>query len=481
MSTDPQRGIWFRRLTWLLIAVAIVRGLLIVASDPLLAVANNYDQIRVQACLGAFPDRDATIVPAANSPQAPYERFRFMPEVEAPCFLSSELLFAWAAWPAMQVERHLRADHSFSVRWKGGLQFVVWLLLAVGCTRRLISLDRADLALGHAIVCAVVVSDPGNFLYFNTFYAESSAILFCYALLVGVLVVLANPQSSSRPMLLAIMVAAFFLATAKIQHLIVPMIILLSVAFCEFAMRKPPKTLLFALAIGAAAGAGAQAVHMSTASNESIRSANLVDTLFMAMLPNASDPEILLAQLGLPDQCIEQSGRNWYSPGMVSRQHCPQVFELQQSDLLLASLRDPAMVARVMQEGATHAIPWIPAQLGLVEGENHGGLPSTVPSWNRLTAFVGPASLGLLAGLPVFAIALVMLRRSAGQLAANAVLLSVSILPLLVFTTSVFGDGYVELSKHNQLGTACLLAALTIIVCLLIQRIALTTSINSHD
>ncbi|MEO7935051.1 MAG: hypothetical protein ABIR27_02225 [Dokdonella sp.] len=471
VRTFQNRTGLYRRITWLLLAIAIVRGLLIVASDPLLAVANNYDQIRVQACLGAFPDRDAAIPPGTESPQAPYERFRFIYDVGAPCFMTSELLFAWAAWPAMQIEQGLRSDRSFSIRWKGGLQFVFWLWLATWCTCRLIRVQRPDLALGHAAVCAIVVTDPGNFLYLNTFYGEPSAILFCYSLLIGILVYLAQAKRPANGLLVAIALSAFFLATSKLQHMMVPLLIWLIVACCGIVARKLPKALLVALAIGGLSGAGAQAINMNAASNQSVRSANLIDTLFSAMLPNASDPQTLLADLDLPVECLAQSGKSWYSPGMASRQHCPQVFEIRHHELLLAALLDPRMLVKTIRGGIPFADSWIPSNLGLVEGEKDGGLPWWAPSWNCVITRLDLILLGLLVGLPAVAFVMILLRRANNQLAGNVIALGLSALPLLIFMTSVFGDGYVDLPKHSQLGTACMLAAIVVVTCLLINYI----------
>ena len=394
-----------------------------------------------------------------------------MPDVGAPCFLTSELLFAWAAWPAMRLEQNLRADRSFSVRWKGGLQFVFWMAVAVWGTRRLIRAQREDLALGHAAVCAVVVTDPGNFLYLNTFYGEASAILFCYALLTGILVYLVQAKRPDSVLLIAIGAAAFFLATSKIQHLMVPLLIWLAVASCGISVRRPPKALLFALAVGAIGGAGAQAFNMNAASNQSIRSANLIDTLFTAMLPNASDAEGLLAALDLPKECMEQSGKSWYTPGMANRQRCPQVFELHHRELLRAAFFDPLMIARAIRGATPFLDSWIPSNLGLVSGSVEGHLPFWAPSWSAVLTSRASALLGGLVGLPLFAVVMVLLRRSSDQLAANAIVMTLSTLPLMIFTTSVLGDGYVDLPKHFQLGMSCLLAAFVVVACVLVSHI----------
>jgi hypothetical protein len=67
-APETARSIWYRRAAWLLLALALLRGLQVVAGDPLLAVANNYDMIRVQACIDAWPAR---MRPFPRRPTAP--------------------------------------------------------------------------------------------------------------------------------------------------------------------------------------------------------------------------------------------------------------------------------------------------------------------------------------------------------------------------------------------------------------------------
>lgn len=41
-----------------LVCTAVLRGALFLSSEPLLALANNHDMIRVQGCIDAYPIRD---------------------------------------------------------------------------------------------------------------------------------------------------------------------------------------------------------------------------------------------------------------------------------------------------------------------------------------------------------------------------------------------------------------------------------------
>lgn len=64
-----------------LLAASFYRGAAILTSEPLLALANNYDMIRVQACINAYPVRAPGIPPWAGSGDAPIERYRFRDDV----------------------------------------------------------------------------------------------------------------------------------------------------------------------------------------------------------------------------------------------------------------------------------------------------------------------------------------------------------------------------------------------------------------
>jgi hypothetical protein len=113
-----------QRIRWLvlplsLLAIGVFRAGSLVTADPLLAVANNYDMVRIQACINAYPIRDAAIPPTANSYLAPLLRYRFIDGVDATCFVTSQDLFAFAAWPRMWLESQVSADGGFSIRWVG--------------------------------------------------------------------------------------------------------------------------------------------------------------------------------------------------------------------------------------------------------------------------------------------------------------------------------------------------------------------------
>lgn len=459
-------------LAWIFLLIALLRGALLIGSDPLLALANNYDMIRVQACIDSYPARDASIPPAAGSHEAPLARYHFVHDVGAACFVTSQAIFAWMAWPGMWIEQALRADSTFSIRWIGSVQWACWMLLAFFCTRRLLSMQRADLALGYAAIQAIVLADPGNTLYLNTFYTEASAIFFLQALLAGIFVALASRKQMSMFLTLAIAASTSLLVLAKIQHLLLPLVIFGALLILRLVQGVVPARLLATLGVGLVVGAGAQFVHMNASHTDAIRSANVVDTLFMSMLPHANPPGALLVRLGLPETCVAQAGQNWYTPGMAERQLCPEVERVSHAALLSELIADPLLALRGLRFGTQHMRPWIPDHLGVVESVRLAKLPTYVPTLSRLLDRL-PLSVFefLLFALPVIGVVFVSLRRSAKYAATNAGILALCGIPLFVMATAVFGDGYVELPKHGQLAFPAMFAAVLTLACVAINAL----------
>ena len=141
-------------LTLALLAVVLYRGIAILHSEPLLALANNYDMIRVQACIKAYPVRAAEIPPQAGNADAPIERYRFRHDVVAPCFRSTEVLFARLARPLFKAESLRSSDGSFSIRWIGLVKFSLFLALVAGFTAAWWRRGQPGAAMANAAVAA---------------------------------------------------------------------------------------------------------------------------------------------------------------------------------------------------------------------------------------------------------------------------------------------------------------------------------------
>ena len=452
------RTYWLALLLSLL-AIGTFRASNLVTADPLLAVANNYDMVRVQACINAYPIRDAAIPPIANSFLAPLSRYRFIDGVDATCFITSEDLFAFAALPGMWLESQVSADGGFSIRWMGGVKLLIVVILAAGASAALLRREQERLAVAHALIVALVLSDPANTLYFSTFYAESAAVLAAWLLLVSLLVAQSRPQSPGMVWLLLIALGALLLAASKVQHVLTPTLVLAVLLAGRWIGLRVARPLLAALALGALLGGLIQTLNMRAPYAETIGRANLINTLFYAVLPNADDPEGLLGKLGLPADCAKYSGESWFTPGMAEGRRCEQAFELKRSRLLAMLLREPRLLANVWIGGVPRMRPWVPRYLGLVEGQERGVLPGAQPTLSTvLDGFDHTWWFVFVLSLPVLGLALTRALVLVGEHASAAATLLLSSLPAALLLIVVLGDGYADTAKQSHLATTMLLA-----------------------
>jgi hypothetical protein len=82
----------------ILLAIAVIRMTLLVLHDPLLAFANQHDQVRTSACLSLWPKAADGQLVFGISNAAPYSKFEFHQAPEYKCFMSSAVVFAYGAY-----------------------------------------------------------------------------------------------------------------------------------------------------------------------------------------------------------------------------------------------------------------------------------------------------------------------------------------------------------------------------------------------
>lgn len=440
---------------------------------PLIAAANNFDMIRVQACVDAYPLRDAAVPPWSNSYLAPIERYRFVDGVDAPCFLTSEALFAFAALPAMIAQSRAREDGSFSIRWVGSIKYLALAALGLFATWRFLRAGQLRLAAAHAIVFLLVINDPGVTIYLSTFYAEFAALFFAYLMVLVVLLELARAAPKSIIWDAVLMLAPMLLALSKVQHIVTPWILTAVVGVVLLTRRDALRRRAIQLFVaGALVGTTLQLGHLKSDRTEVMSRANIVNTVFYGLLENASDPLQTLTHLGLPAECGDSAGKNWFTPGMQEGTLCPTVFSVTRWDVLRAVAADPAMAGRTVIGGIPRMRPWVPSHLGLVGGQELGRLPAHAPS---VSSLVGAVPHG--AFLPGFlAVALVCAVVGAralqrGRLATGYALLLFGLSPFPLLATVVLGDGYADTAKQAHLAFALLLCGAVSIAVMLVDGI----------
>ena len=446
-------------LVIVLVAAGFLRALTLVAHTPLLGIANSFDQARYTGCFELFPDRPPPIRPDENSPNAPFEFYRFLENPVRLCYGSSELLLQGTTAAIYGVEEMFGVERH-SVRWIGYLRLALLTALVVAFCRAWWRRGKPLAAFANAALFALVLTDPSDTMYFNTYYAEATALFAAYALFN--LILLYHGQERTRRGVLLLGLGALLLATSKIQHLLLPTVLALVVfAFGRrHGGRWPWQG--YALLGGAAIGALFQFAQLSRDDlmMQSIRSYNRAHVIFTGLLPTVRDPAATLVRLGMPARCAEHTGKAaWQMPGLPE-DVCPGIEKLGRVRILAEFLREPMAGVRYLGNGIAALNPWLPRNLGHVEGAILGKLP---PSFVTLNGVLDRAPLlrYVLFALPLVAAAFAWRRREASPLMPSEQLVAGSPLALLAALTAALmiatlgitlaGDGIADVAKQGHL------------------------------
>lgn len=419
-------------------------------NDPLIALANSYDEVRYSACFDLYPTRPQGVAPTRNSPEAPYSRFSFVSGVGPICYWSTELLFQGGATLVYRAQQSSGAD-TFSVRWIGGFKVIALLILWVSFNIAWLRRHEPWSALANGLLLPLVFADPANTIYLNTFYAEWTALISLYAVVGLTLIHEGKPPRHHAFALL--LVAAAALALSKIQHIVLPLGIAVAMLLIG---RWRDRVWLWkgkALLIGALIGIVVQIVQLQRES-DAIRAINVfnqADVVFTALLPNSQDPAATAQHLGLEPQCLRYSGlRAWQMPGFPA-DLCPGLTQVTRSRELLTLLREPDLTLRLGWRGAQALDPWLAPGLGLVEGGDFAPLPQRFFTLSRpLSEY--PVLRLILFGAPFIALPLLLWRhrwRRWPRLLTGTMFTTVVSLGTL--TVTVLGDGLADVPKQGHL------------------------------
>jgi len=443
------------RPAWLLWALigCFVLGLLrvgpVLLHEPLIALANSYDEVRYSACFDLYPDRPPEVNPTKNSPSAPYAHYSFREAEEPICYWSTEWIGQAAAAAFFKIQHAVTGQNSFSMRWLGFSKFtvcmLVWLFFTVEWWKR----GPPALALANGLLFPLLLCDPANTIYLSTFYAEFTAVVTLYLIVSAILVYHERPKSMHAMVLLAF--AAFALGMSKIQHLLLPLMCAGTVLVFDYVKTHRSSWRAIALFVGAIAALLVQVtqLHRDNAAMRDIDMFNRADVAFTGLLPNASDAQKIADIIGLDHDCIRYSGlRAWQLPGYPP-QVCPSIANVSRGRELNALLHDPMMGIRLLGGGVAALNPWLAPGLGTVEGGNFEPLPAWLFTASDL--FAASAIIrAIVLGGPVVAmfVLLFVRRRPSGMRRYTVLTVAVMITTLGV---TVLGDGLADVPKQGHL------------------------------
>ena len=428
-----------------------LRALTVFLHDPLYAYANSYDETRYTSCFHFYPDRPADMPPQLHSPEAPYSQFRFISSADPMCYWSSELAFTGVTALVWKSAELLGGGALHDVRFVAALRWLCLLALSIGFARA--CLARADVraALAHAALVPLVFADPGNTLYLATFYAEWTALLAAYALIGLLLLWRDEPRTRARFAWLAL--AAFALAISKLQHMLLPLALLIVVLVLDRVRLRRTTWRVFALAIGALFGAYFQFVQSARGGlmMDTIRQYNRADVVFTAMTPFAADKRALLEDIGIDPGCEIYSGKPaWQLPDLPERT-CRGLVNFTRMREIGAFLRHPTIATRLAGAGVLALDPWVADNIGHVEGGQFQKLPAAVPTLGHVL-HASPAARYLLFALPMIVLLAFLvrpgLRSGSRTLDATAIVVTVMAATLAI---TLLGDGLADTAKQGHL------------------------------
>ena len=445
-----------------LAALAVGRSVALVRHDPLLALANSYDQIRYSACLDIAPWRPGVQADRSNPP-APYSRFAFQPLPKGTCMWTSDLVFTAPVALVWHIAEALGARTIHSVQRLAEWRLVIWFAVAIWATHFFLRERRVDLALAHLAGFALVAMDPANTLYLGTFYAEAAAVFGCYACLVGIAAALVRP---TRAALAITALGALMLATSKFQHLVLPLVLGVAV---WLGARRAGRGVALALFIAGALGFGVQLANglRSTPMAHNIDMVNRADYTLLVLLPETSDRDRVVEALGINDECLAFVGKSVYAMHAPVDRVCTTIGRWHYRTLWWLLISDPPALGRALLHIPNLLLPWQPTYLGAVEGAEYGKLPAWSPSLDLL--FQRRAGFAWLLLLLPWLVAVVAFARRASP-SSRAFALACASGAASVSVVSLLGDGDVEFAKHAHLTISFSLASLCLPIALWIRR-----------
>ena len=449
LSAPKRHTPWLVAIT-LVVLIGLSRLLTLWAHEPLLAYANSYDQVRYTACFNLYPDRPDVFKPTDNSPWAPYSKYRFFDVPEPFCYWSSELLFQGANAAIYHLVEALGGTRSHDVRSIGALRIIALLAILFGFLRAHWRRGEFRAALAHAGLFAILFSDPGNALYLNGYYAEWTSLLAAYSI-IGLLLLWREVDGTRRRCAI-LGLLAFALSFSKIQHVVLPLVLGLTLLILGRWQQRPGSWRAWALIVGGLAGVLVQGAQLGRGGPlmDAIRIHNQTHVVLTGLLPWSSDKPALLREMDISADCLQYVGKHaWQLPGQP-QEVCPGVENFGRGKQLMTLLRHPQLGWSLFVHGIQRLQPWIAPALGQVENGRNDDIPASIPSLGSILRASPALFFGLLA-LPYVVLLSLSTRRDWRRGRWCEYTLLTCVLMLATLGVTILGDGLADTPKQGHL------------------------------
>ena len=448
----------------LLAILAVLRMAAAVCAEPFAAYANSYDFIRIEACLGLYPE-----VPGertAGHPAAPLPRYGRAARLPANCQPGTAIVAPALAMAAS-------GGGSVTLRAVGIACTAIAALLVLAFAWLLRAHPIASVV--HGLLALTVLADPLVTLFFPTMYGEAAAVLGTAALLATF--VLATLRGRWSAGLVAGACAAILaLGLAKDQFFLLPAVLLAT--FLATSGRALARTRqAAALVVAACIPVMLYVLPMSDAPRPT--AAFRLDAYLGALAASSSDAPRTLARLGLPQRCDALVGASWHHlRGERVEVACPEVAALPLSAFVPLLVQEPGTMLRAAAALLVQGQNAFSGMLGVVEGREYATLQDLAgwrrslwaPLFQQVPAMAWP---GLVAGIVAAACGAVLFlawRNARPQAAVGMLCAALAIVIAFVAATSLVGDGFADAGKHLTMLSVALVALLVVLPVAFVSR-----------
>ncbi len=465
-------------LACFILVLATLRAFTFWAADPMLAYANNYDQIRTLKVFGLHP-KDSPKALYERTPEHPWRYFVQADTWHKPVYPSSDLIFKSLQFGTMAALG--ASDGAMDIKIATAPVLLGWLLGVWLIFRKLAARPLAALGFAGWIL---VAADPINLLFLNTWYAEFSAFAVT-TLFVGIAWLWLFQLVSLRKALVWGAVCLAFVSLNRNQYMfLLPAVALLAtIALALSRPRGRPSAVSVVKGVLICAVCLVPVLVYNAAARKQIsaeNSANRIDTVFGALLPASQNPARMLEHMGLPPQCLQFSGQTWYStPREQYEAHCPKIMALSLVRIAKAVALEPSPLVTIIGNIAQRHRGFLQRYIGHIEGvenayiDTASGIPpyyqSIDPLIQRLSAQAAALLIYAAALGPAFAALAawwLRQRRWAFMFLLNGLLFNYALF------SSILGDGYMEVERHAIL---CFSFGAMFFVLLAISAVALSS------
>ena len=443
----------------MLLLLGLLRATLLVAHEPLLGYANQYDMYRTSACLGLYPD---VASPASASPEAPLPVYRRDAPNRKECYPSSEVALG-AAVLGITGSMHVEGK-GIRLQWIGYAKLFVFLLSAALIAWALRGHWVASLV--HGAIVLLVLSDPVVTLWFNSLYTEFAAIWALYAS-IGAACALAITERASPAMWTLLGTAVAALAFSREQFaLLAPALVAVSWPWLWYRAKAMTVGVLVIALVSALVS------FALIPRPDSVQRTNRVDTYLGLVAHSSADVTRALARLNLPERCASLVGASWYQArGENLEQVCPEVVGLSSFAFLRLASTEPETLARSLARALPAMQGVSIGYLGTRAGAERASFRE-LPWWayspldavaTRLTSstFAALVLAAIVVAPLALLVAIAWARPSSADVGVSllfAMLLGGTILYAAV--TTIFGDGLSEAARHFLVGSLAMYSAL---------------------